>query len=73
MPKRTKTVKKGQWGGKRPNQTGRPPIEQGYKSVAVSLMIPGSIYQRIQVKAESEDVSVNDVIREVLKKNFDKP
>jgi predicted HicB family RNase H-like nuclease len=57
---------KKQRGGRRPNQTGRPPKDPAAKAVTVSLSMPGEQHRRLKEIAESQGKSVNDAIREAI-------
>ena len=64
--------KKGQWGGNRPNQTGRPkgtgkPIKDpADKAKTVSLSLSADLHARLAECAETDGLTVNDAIREAI-------
>jgi predicted HicB family RNase H-like nuclease len=59
--------KKGQWGGRRENQTGRPKNDPSGKAVTVSLSMSPTLHRQLSEKATSRDMTVNDAIREAIR------
>lgn len=66
MPKNQET--KGQWGGRRSNQTGRPAKDPADKAVTVSLSMPGDLHRKLKDRAEADGLTVNDAIRVAVAK-----
>ena len=67
---------KGQRGGRRPNQTGRPkgtvkdPTE---KAKTISFSVSADIYAALAERAEKQGVLVTEIVRTVVKKSLKKP
>ena len=57
--------KKGQWGGKRENQTGRPKIYDE-KTITFSVSMPPSLIEKLDTYAESEGVSRSKVLTKIV-------
>lgn len=60
MPKAKKAPKKNGWGGKRPNQTGRPTgTGQGRSTKNISVTLGLDLLQRLKERAKQEQISPN--------------
>jgi predicted nucleotide-binding protein (sugar kinase/HSP70/actin superfamily) len=55
---------KKQWGGKRPNQTGRPPNRKGVKRVQFHCMIDPATRDQIKHISEQKKLSAGQIIDE---------
>lgn len=51
-------------------RVGRPPLADNDPSANVQLRVPGSLYDRIYAEASRERLSVPDIIRRALERDF---
>lgn len=49
---------------------GRPPLVEGDPSADVRIKVEGSLYDRIYVRASEQRMTVNEIIRKVLRSHF---
>jgi hypothetical protein len=61
------TEPKKQWGGKRPNQTGRPTNRPGVKRIGFHCMVDPATKDRITRHALSKKLSVGQIVDEMAK------
>jgi len=54
------------WGGRRSNQTGRPPIRKGVKRVSLHCMVDSATKAKLKAKAKKEDKSVGLVVDDLV-------
>lgn len=62
------TKSKKQWGGKRPNQTGRPPARQGVRRVGFHCMVDPATRDLIKQYGQANKLSVGQVVDELADK-----
>jgi hypothetical protein len=58
---------KKQWGGKRPNQTGRPPNRPGVKRIGFHCMVDPATRDLITRQAAKKKTSAGQVVDELAK------
>ena len=56
---------KKQWGGKRPNQTGRPPNRPGVRRIGFHCMVEPATKDRIKQAALKKKLSAGQVVDEL--------
>tara|TARA_R110002167_G_scaffold52044_1_gene150599 strand:- start:3765 stop:3968 length:204 start_codon:yes stop_codon:yes gene_type:complete len=61
------TGPKKQWGGKRPNQTGRPPNRPGVKRIGFHCMVDPATKDRIKRAALKTKSSAGQIVDELAK------
>ena len=61
------TEQKKQWGGKRPNQTGRPPNRPGVKRVQFHCMVDPTTKDLIARQAAKTKSSAGQIVDELAK------
>ena len=59
---------KKEWGGKRPNQTGRPPARQGVRRVGFHCMVDPATRDLIKQYGQANKLSVGQVVDELADK-----
>lgn len=59
---------KKQWGGKRPNQTGRPPSRQGVRRVGFHCLVDPATRDLIKQYGQSKNLSAGQVVDELADK-----
>jgi len=59
---------KKEWGGKRPNQTGRPPNRQGVRRVGFYCMVDPATRDLIKQYGQANKLSVGQVVDELADK-----
>ena len=59
---------KKQWGGKRPNQTGRPPVRPGVRRVGFHCMVDPATRDLIKQYGQAKKLSVGQVVDELAGK-----
>jgi len=59
---------KKQWGGKRPNQTGRPPARPGVRRVGFHCMVDPATLLSIKQYGQAKKLSVGQVVDELASK-----
>jgi len=62
---------KKQWGGKRPNQTGRPPNRPGVKRIGFQCMVDPTTKDLITRQAAKTKSSAGQVVDELAKRLID--
>ena len=55
------------WGGRRSNQTGRPPLRKGVKRVSLHCMVDSATKAKLKAKAKKEAKSVGLLIDDLVK------
>ena len=63
---------KKQWGGKRPNQTGRPPNRKGVKRVQFHCMVDPATRDLIKQIGQRKKLSAGQVIDELAQEGFER-
>ena len=53
---------KSNWGGKRPNQTGRPPHRKGAKRVYLNCMVDPETLKKLRTESKRTKQSVGQVV-----------
>jgi hypothetical protein len=61
------TEPKKQWGGKRPNQTGRPPNRPGVKRIGFHCMVDPTTKDLITRQAAKKKTSAGQIVDELAK------
>lgn len=61
------TEPKKQWGGKRPNQTGRPPNRPGVKRIRFHCMVDPTTKDLITRQASKKKTSAGQIVDELAK------
>lgn len=59
---------KKEWGGKRPNQTGRPPARPGVRRVGFHCMVDPATRDLIKQYGQAKKLSVGQVVDELASK-----
>ena len=59
---------KKEWGGKRPNQTGRPPTRPGVRRVGLHCMVDPATRDLIKQYGQAKKLSVGQVVDELAGK-----
>jgi len=65
---KTKMTDKKEWGGKRPNQTGRPPNRPGVRRVGFHCMVDPATRDLIKQYGLAKKLSVGQVVDELADK-----
>ena len=68
FPMKTKMTDKKEWGGKRPNQTGRPPNRPGVRRVGFHCMVDPATRDLIKQYGQANKLSVGQVVDELADK-----
>ena len=61
------------FGGKRPNQMGRPPVPTEERTVTISTSLPKWMAELIQQEASDQKISVSQLLRHHLSRRYKKP
>lgn len=56
--------------GTEPPRRGRPPVSPDGRVTRVSVRVPDDVYDRLDELAGKQDISVPELIRDVLARNF---
>lgn len=60
------------WGGKRPNQTGRPPARPGVRRVGFHCMVDPATRDLIKQIAQRKKLSAGQVVDELAQESFER-
>jgi len=61
---------KSNWGGKRPNQTGRPPHRAGTKRIYLNCMVDPLTLEKLRAEAKRAKRSVGQVVDNLTEKTL---